>query len=239
MQNLMNTTPLNRPALPRAGVLYGGLVLFCLVTSLTGYWLAGRGAPVRVFGYDSLALVALGALGVYLSHRTGFPHPFEVRVTTRQRLLVPALIGLGFGLGDVALFKFVIHPAPLTGLTPFMQPFPYSVLLYAAGALETEALHRLIPIPLLLWLAGKVFPGKETSPGLFLVLAVLTSGVEPYLQLPEGSGGLLAYSFGNGFVFNLLQALFFRWYGLLAALSVRLGHYLVWHVLFGLVTEYF
>jgi hypothetical protein len=214
------------------------LLVFCVVTSLVGYWLAARGMAVRVFGWSSLSVVTLGAVGVYLGPRTGFPHPLDARVTARQRFLVPALVGVAFGVGDVALFKLVIHPAPLTGLMPFMQPFPYSVLLYAAGALETEALHRLIPMPLLLWLAGKVIPGKGASPALFLVLAVLTSAVEPYLQLPEGPGGLLAFSFGNGFVFNLLQALFFRWYGLLAALTVRLGHYLVWHVLFGLVTEY-
>lgn len=39
--------------------------------------------------------------------------------------------------------------------------------------------------------------------------------------------------YASGFAFNLTQAYFFRQYGFLAALSVRLGDYLVWHIIYG------
>jgi hypothetical protein len=111
-------------------------------------------------------------------------------------------------------------------------------LLYTSGALETEVIHRLLPIPLLMWLIGSFLLKDTASPKLFWILAVLTSLVEPYMQMLTDSVGLMIFSFLSGFIFNFIQAICFRWYGFLASLFVRLGHYLVWHILFGLMTEY-
>ncbi len=36
-----------------------------------------------------------------------------------------------------------------------------------------------------------------------------------------------------GFAVNFASAIFLRRYGLLAAILVRLGHYMVWHILYG------
>jgi hypothetical protein len=229
---------LTHQAAYKSVIIYSGLIIICLFTYFIGPVLADLGKQVRIFGIDSLVLVVTGLLGVYLAPRTGFPSLADSRISGWQRYWLPLFTGIGFGIVDVAFFKVFIHPEPLTALTPSMQPFPYSLLLYTSGALETEAIHRLIPIPLLMWLIGGFMLKDARSAKLFWVLAVLTSLVEPYMQMITGSVGLMIFSFLSGFIFNFIQALCFRWYGFLACLFVRLGHYLVWHILFGIITEF-
>lgn len=224
------TAALSRPG----GLLYLGLLLLCVLTLLVGQHLAARGVPgLRLFGWDGVGLVALGFGGIVLARRAGFTDAFEGRVSTTRRVGQPLLIGLGFGLADVAVFTRFIHPEPVTELMPFMQPFPYAVLLYGAGAVYTEVLYRFLPLPILQFVLGRYLAREAHRERLFGVLALLSSLVEPLQQLLTGSVGLLVYSFGTGFAMNLTQALFFRRYGYLAALLVRVGHYALWHVGFG------
>jgi hypothetical protein len=73
------------------------------------------------------------------------------------------------------------------------------------------------------------------------VLAVLSAAAEPLLQgttvvmAAEGTIGPLAIGLYavHGFVFNFTAVALFRRYGLLAPILVRLGHYMIWHVLYG------
>ena len=211
--------------------LYALLTLLTVVTALIGPLMTGP--AIRLFGLYEVLLVALGGVGLYIAPRTGFADLIDSRVSNWQRWGRPALVGLAFGLADWLVYTLVIHPEPVTALTPFMQPFPYSVLLYGSGALYVEVLYRLIPIPLLLWFIGGLLLHDPQNERLFWVLAGLTSLIEPLDQLITDSPGLIAYSFGTGYAMNLVQALFFRWYGFGAGLSVRLGHYALWHVGFG------
>lgn len=229
---------LTHSAYYKSFLIYSILLIICLITYFVGPMLADRGEQIRIFGMDSLIIVLLGLPGIYLTTRTGFPQLTDARISAAQRYWLPAFAGIGFGLVDVAFFKVFIHPEPLKAITPFMQPFPYSLLLYTSGALETEVIHRLLPIPLLMWLIGSFLLKDTASPKLFWILAVLTSLVEPYMQMLTDSVGLMIFSFLSGFIFNFIQAICFRWYGFMASLFVRLGHYLVWHILFGLMTEY-
>ena len=52
--------------------------------------------------------------------------------------------------------------------------------------------------------------------------------------LPDVFGpGVVATIAIGGFVANFASAIFLRRYGLLAAILVRLGNYLIWHILYG------
>jgi hypothetical protein len=73
---------------------------------------------------------------------------------------------------------------------------------------------------------------------VFLVFAILTSVWEPLEQLPSGNWWLIIYSFASGFIFNLLQAIIYKKAGWFASLFIRLGHYLIWHILLGLYVQY-
>jgi hypothetical protein len=108
-------------------------------------------------------------------------------------------------------------------------------------------------VSLLLWLMA-LAPTRSVISGValrgrgqtvtFWVLAVLTSAIELAEQGPAvvasaaaaGTSidvlGIVLYAVHN-FSFNLSAAVLFRRYGLLAPILVRVGNYLVWHILFG------
>jgi hypothetical protein len=131
-----------------------------------------------------------------------------------------------------------MHPEPYTELPPFLQPFPYSIFLYFSGAFEIEVFYRLIPLTLILllgkWLAG----GKYFDTFLWSAI-VLTSLREPIEQLPNGELWLVVYSLLTGFLMNYFQAIYFKNAGFLASLTLRLGHYLFWHILLGIYVQFF
>jgi hypothetical protein len=152
---------------------------------------------------------------------------------------VPALIGVGFGLITIAnelVFHWIAIFQTKSPMATFNTPFPGSLLLYPGGAIIVEVIYRLLPIPLLLWLVSSVILRRRGQTQTFWVLAALTSLLEPATQdLSFLSYGIVpvAASFIPDFAFNFVQAVYFRRYGFLAAIVVRLGDYLVWHVIYG------
>jgi hypothetical protein len=129
-------------------------------------------------------------------------------------------------LGWTALF------AQQNELQAFNAPFPGSILFYSGGAIIVEVFYRLLPIPLIMWLAR----GRGGSV-IFWILAVLTSLIEPVTQnLPQFRAETLAVAltmFTFDFGVNMSQATMFRRSGFLAAILVRVAFYLVWHVAYG------
>ena len=119
--------------------------------------------------------------------------------------------------------------------------FPASLLVYSAGAIKWELLFLLFPVPLLLWLVSGVALRGRAQARTFWVLAALSAAVEPLLQgvpllvLSAGAIGPAAFAAYavHGYAFNFAAAVSFRRAGLLAVVLVRLGDYLVWHVLYG------
>jgi hypothetical protein len=179
----------------------------------------------------------LGIPFLFLQSKANLPDFLDKKVLNTEKFLKPVLIGAAFGILDVWVIKFIMHPEPYTELPPFLQPFPYSIFLYFSGALEIEVFYRLIPITLIL-LLGKWFShGKYFN--IFLWSAIiLTSLREPLEQLPNGELWFVTYSFLTGFLMNYLQAIYFKNAGFLASLTLRLGHYLFWHILLGLYVQY-
>jgi hypothetical protein len=193
----------------------------------------------QVFEWPALAIwTAAGLVGVVLAERTGFPSALDERVSNSQRFLIPIAIGLAFG------GVYVVHDL-LTGasrvLTAYYgQPsvniaFPASGLIYTSGAIISEVLFRLLPVPLLLWLISNLALGGRLQNQTFWVLAVVSSLLEPLMQTPPlltAGVALFASVFAMGFAFNLAQAAIFRQYGFLASIVMRVAFYVVWHILY-------
>jgi hypothetical protein len=104
-----------------------------------------------------------------------------------------------------------------------------------------EALFLLIPVPVLLWLISTILLRGRGQVPAFWVLATLSSAAEPLLQgtamLAVAQGaiapGVFAMYVVESFAHNFASAVLLRRYGLLAAILVRLAHYLVWHIGYG------
>ena len=219
-------------------MLIGYLVLVKLaLTALPG--VLRSPAQAKVFEWPLLALwAALGSAGIWLSERTGFAPAWEPG-TARSRLLTPALWGFGFGALAVATdlatgwTKWV---AARLGVESIHIPWPESLLIYPGGAIIVEILYRLFAIPLLLWLISSIALRGRRQEAVFWALAALTSLAEPAgdLRLRELGWGTMAAVFAQDYALNFAQAWFFRKRGFLAAITMRVAFYLVWHVLGGL-----
>lgn len=192
---------------------------------------------VRVWGYDTLLLMLLGIPFLFFQDHIKIPNFLEASISYKKRFLNPLLLGALFGILDVLIIKVVLHPEPYTALPPFLQPFPYSLFLYFSGAFEIEIFYRLIPITVILLIGKWAFKGKYYNTISWSAI-VLTSLREPLEQLPDGALWFISYAFVSGFLMNFIQGVYFKNAGFLASLSVRLGHYLFWHILLGIYVQY-
>jgi hypothetical protein len=227
----MKTTKLNV-------IIYAAFLIFASVGIIYGNTIKSNYTFLRIWEYQNILVLLLGVPFLFLQTKANLPNFLEERITNYQRFLKPLMIGSVFGILDVFVIKFLMHPEPYTELPTFLQPFPYSIFLYFSGAFEIEVFYRLIPLTLILllgkWLAG----GKYFNTFLWSAI-ILTSLREPIEQLPNGELWLVAYSLLTGFLMNYFQAIYFKNAGFLASLTLRLGHYLFWHILLGIYVQYF
>jgi hypothetical protein len=184
-----------------------------------------------------IAMGVMGMIGVWVSMHTGFPGAWDARITNKQRLVIPIIAGLL--LGTLFLATDLI-----TGMSRLQQEqlnirstdvvFPASVFFYPAASIFVEVVYRLLPIPLLLGLASIFVRGQSARESIFWILAILTSLIEPLTNnaaaqvlAPLALAFVLIQSFGA----NLLQAAFFRKYGFLAAILLRVAFYVPFHII--------
>lgn len=214
----------------------------CILIAFTGIFygnaIKNQYAFLRIWEYQNILFLLLGIPLLFFQSKVNIPDFIETRISTHQRFLKPIIIGAVFGLLDIIIIKLLLHPEPYTELPPFLQPFPYSIFLFFSGAFEIEVFYRLIPLTLILILGKWISNGKYFTIFLWVAL-IVTSIREPLEQMPSGEIWFISYSLLSGFLMNFLQAIYFKNAGFLASLSVRLGHYLFWHILLGIYVQYF
>lgn len=193
---------------------------------------------IRIWNLTNILLLLIGIPFLFFQTKAKLPNFCQKDISFKYRFLLPIVIGIIFGTLDVLVFKVILHPEPYQELPPFLQPFPYSIFLYFSGAFEVELFYRLIPLTLIL-LIGNWFKQGKYYMFFFWAGAILTASREPLEQLPQGGILLIVYALLTGFLMNLFQAIWYKKAGFLASLSLRLGHYLIWHILLGIYIEYF
>ena len=215
--------------------------LLLLIPAMTIYYgkaLSQTATGLRLWDWSNLLwllpLIPLTAI----QSKAGLPAIANADQHTRSVYQKVLLWGMAFGIADVLVIKFLLHPQPYTSLPPFLQPFPYSIFLYCSGALEIELWYRMIPLTILL-LIGKKWIVPKWQNQFFLLVAVLTALREPLEQWPDGNWWFIVYAFSTGFAMNFLQASYYKKAGFLASLILRLGHYCIWHILLGIYVEQF
>jgi hypothetical protein len=89
-------------------------------------------------------------------------------------------------------------------------------------------------IPLLLGMISIVVRSQSAREKVFWVLAILTSLIEPLTNTAASqylAPLALAFVLVQAFGANLLQAIFFRKYGFLAAILLRVAFYIPFHII--------
>jgi hypothetical protein len=179
-----------------AGIFLPWIACVALM-AVTGLFIHFVGAGLEtdprkdMFGVTGIAVFGLlGGLGVFLASRTGFPAAWDARIGNRVRFVYPLALGAGLGVVSVVLelltggIAFVLDDLDRD---VFNAPLPGSVLLYSAGAVVLEVVYRLLPIPVVMWVAQRFgFPERHRLK-LFWVLAVLTSSWSHRARRPSPS----------------------------------------------------
>jgi hypothetical protein len=217
------------------------LYVACFVVASLGilyaHQIKSQFTNLRIWQVENLLWMLVGIPFLFLQTQAGLPNFWEKKISNRHRLLMPLLIGIGFGVLDVLIIKVWMHPEPYQELPPFLQPFPYSIFLYFSGAWEVEVFYRLIPLTIFCLIGTYLQQGKYFQ-FFFWLGAVLTAIREPLEQMPNAGILFLSYALISGFLMNFLQAIYYKQAGFLASLSVRLGHYLMWHILLGVYVQF-
>lgn len=220
--------------------LYTYLVLLAiaLLTMVWGQILSLQVETIRVWTVEDVVMMCLGIPFILLQSQAGLAELWQSSVSNKERIGVPFLIGFLFGAMDVLIVKVILHPESYQSLPPFLQPFPYSVFLYTSGAFEVEVFYRLIPLTVSLLLVKKWLRQEQHLTLLFWVVALLTSLREPIEQWQSGNLWFVWYACISGFLFNLLGVICLRKAGFMASMFLRLGHYLLWHIVLGMYVEF-
>ncbi|HEY0273818.1 MAG TPA: hypothetical protein VGC22_11575 [Chitinophaga sp.] len=217
----------------RSLLAYLALAGWCLVAFVAGRLLPAGRLPIHLFDGEALAVVCLGFFAVPYQPLAGLPALLDQQVGWRQRVAAPLAAGLLFALANLAALRYLL-PWPPVRLPVLLQPFPYSLFYFGADAIYVEVIYRLLPFTILLSLTGHRQLKEGRTPLAFWVVALLCALAAPYPLVVKTPSALVVTLYTLHFLFNLVQALFYKNAGLLASLSMRLGHYLLWYVLLGL-----
>ncbi|MSP63957.1 MAG: hypothetical protein EXR72_27175 [Myxococcales bacterium] len=180
---------------------------------------------------EIVPICLLGWLGLLASTGAGFPAIWDPAIPFRRRIGRPALVGAVLG-------AFLVAADWLWPLGIPNAHFPEAIPFYACAGILLELLYRLLILTLPLWLAARLL-GPKGRARAFWVAAILLSCLEPASQVaglrevatvPLGTP-VLAAIFGFIFLVNLGAAVAYRRAGFLAPVALRLGFYLVWHLL--------
>ena len=217
-------------------VAYLGLSAF-LVTVVFPVQFVDRSQSGFFEAQAVIAMGVMGLIGVWLSMRTGFPDAWDASISNTQRLIVPIIAGLLLGslflATDLATNMSQLQQEHLN-MPATDVAFPASIFVYSAGAIFVEVVYRLFTIPVLLAMISIVVRGQSAREKVFWVLAILTSLIEPLTNTAASqylAPLALAFVLVQAFGANLLQAVFFRKYGFLAAILLRVAFYIPVHII--------
>ena len=108
-------------------------------------------------------------------------------------------------------------------------------LAFSAASIIVEVVHRLLIIPLLLFVISNLVLRGRWQDQIFWILAIPLSALEPLLQardvmaLPQNLSIVYAIVF---YALNFVQVVMFRRYGYFSSYLMRVAFYVVWHALY-------
>ncbi len=234
-----STTPRRNTASAIAYLLIGALILGLrlLVSLFPDEQIASQMVNLT----DSLSIGAIwvvGWVGVILAPGTGFTAMWGQGISWLKRFLYPFLIGEGFAI--LAIIFDLIHPLGDESLIKF----PASLAAYPLAGILEEILFRLFLTTALVWIfSNMLLRGKAQVVVFWVVTAFLgifytLTQLDLFSNLMGSLDLLTTLRFFITIAANFIVAAYlYRKYGFLSAISMRLGDYLVWHVLWGAIAK--
>ena len=199
-------------------------------------------AQAAVFSWTALALIGgLGSASTFFLNLTQLRGIWDANVPLMQRIGWPTFLGLTIGIAVVAIdlcTGWSHTMASEVHLTTIHIAFPLSIPIYFGGAILVTIIYYYILIPFIDWIvAYKLLKGRGENV-VFWSAGALLALVEPVTQgdfsaIPRHGVPALGGALGD-LALNFAQVFLLRRSGLVAAATVRIAFYAVWHVIYGL-----
>lgn len=212
-------------------------VVIIILRALISLFPSGQTASQIINLTDTLSIVViwlLGWVGVYLAPGTGFAGMWQDGVTQRKRFLEPALIGVGIGVLSVILD--LLQPLVIQESIRL----PASLVAYPLAGIIEEIVFRLFLTTTLVWIFSNMLLRGNWQEVVFWVVNVFLGVFYTFSQLIQYENlfttvnlFIVAHFFVMVALYFILAAYYYRRYGFLAAISMSMGNYLVWHILWG------
>jgi hypothetical protein len=216
-------------------------VIILILRLLLMLFPAGQIASQMVNLTDTVSIAAIwliGWVGVFLAPRVDFPGMWQADISHKKRFIYPLLIGAGIGLASI-LFDLI---QPLDGVS--LIKFPASLVAYPLAGILEEIIFRLFMTTTLVWIISNMLLGGRWQEGVFWGVSIFLgtfytlNQLDLYRTLFGEFDFLIAMRFFVVIgVSSILAAFLYRKYGFLAAISMRLGDYFVWHIIWGAIAK--
>ena len=231
-------------------VLFAGISVFIpqqLIMPVPAHALPASKWAMALISVLSILIVygGLGYIGLKLSAKTGFPDLWDTKISIKNKLVFPAIIGIIAGIltiiGDTIFVK-------VFSLEPLKHPvFPLSILVSLNAGIGAEIIFRLFLISFFVWLvSNKIFKQKYSSV-IFWAAVIFTSvlfalghlpslmALAGYKTLHEIPALLIVEVVLLNGVIAAICAINFRKYGIISAMGIHFWTDIVFHVIYVLL----
>jgi hypothetical protein len=201
-------------------------------------------AEQAFFGWKSvLFFIALLLLGSGFAHVLGFPGMWEKKVTNRQRIWFPLLIGVALGAVLLAVSRAVASAhaqLALQAQAAHAMPFFYLLLVQTYKGVGSAIFFTLFPVTFAVWFIGTLLLARRWPTFVFWTITALVCLLEPYWTARSNHWALLHAGPVSAAVVALLalmyaldfvSAILLRRFGFTAVLVLRLSSVAVWHII--------
>lgn len=164
-----------------------------------------------------------------------------LRARAGLRIVAASQVGNAIALSALLASLFALPPIAIDhvwGLASGNRiDLPVALAFYPVMAFVAETAFHLLPLAILVGLAGKRGQPEATVRSLWPILiavAFIEPGFQIWLRLPlEGPVLLAGFVAIHVLAFNLAQLCVFVRYGFAAMLAMRVVYYLWWHIAWG------
>ncbi len=213
------------------------LVVIIVLRLLIDLFPAGQIASEMINLTDTISIAGIwvvGWIGIFMARRAGFTAMWQPGISQFKRFIEPGLLGVGMGLLTI-LFDVV---QPLQGES--LIKFPASLVAYPLAAILEEIIFRLFLTTVFVWIISSALLRGRWQEIIFWVVSVFLAVFYTLSQLTQYQAivasvdlVMVARFFLVIAVYFILAAYYYRRYGFLAAISMHLGYFLVWDIIWG------
>jgi len=181
-----------------------------------------------------LAVILLGAGGLFAERSIGFPDAFADRARERRGIVLASLTGLAYG--GLTIVMPGENPLALTEW-PHVA-WPWSVPFYTFGAIFLELLLRLGALCILFWVIHVLILRRRWLMPVFWAVNCIVALYEILpIALEQASRGdwlrVALTPLEPLYWTNLFEGWLLLRFGWFAPIVFRVAFYLVWHVIYG------